>query len=271
MLKATEKPGKLKRAIFVSAILHIILIFLLVWNSFDSSMDASGGGGSGSAIDVVMVDPNYVVEQHNHHQKQQSDAQRDEQVRNKQATKAKKKAEKEVKKQAAIAAVAKKQAEEEKKAEAVADIKAKANAEAKASADKQTAAEAAAQSDAVDALLRGLASSKSVPKSGGGTPASAGKAKKSSAFSTALDSYGGQVRVAIQSKFYDLQLYRGKICTLRIILAPDGLLASVKAESGDPILCQAAIAAANQAKIPRPPSTDIYEAFKNASIDFKPQ
>ncbi|MCL6413768.1 cell division protein MukB, partial [Pantoea agglomerans] len=28
---------------------------------------------------------------------------------------------------------------------------------------------------------------------------------------------------------------------------------------------------AKQARIPKPPSTDVYEAFKNAPIDFKPQ
>jgi len=45
----------------------------------------------------------------------------------------------------------------------------------------------------------------------------------------------------------------------------------VKSEGGDPALCQAAIAAAKQARIPKPPSSDVYEAFKNAPIDFKPQ
>ncbi|EIR10076.1 protein TolA [Yersinia pestis PY-45] len=58
---------------------------------------------------------------------------------------------------------------------------------------------------------------------------------------------------------------------MRIKLAPDGLLIDVKAEGGDPALCQAAIAAAKQAKIPKPPSTDVYEQFKNAPLVFKPQ
>ncbi|MGL9750448.1 MAG: cell envelope integrity protein TolA [Symbiopectobacterium sp.] len=314
MLKATEKPDKLKRAIIVSAVLHIILIALLVWSSFHFSMDASGGGG-GSAIDAVMVDPNAVVEQYNrqqHEELQQKQAAEQQRLKElekerlqaqedakqqaqeqaeqrkqaeaaaakakaeaeqqaKAAADSKKKAEEEVKKQAAVAA--KKQAEEEAKAKAVADAKAKAaaDAKAKAAADKKAAAEAAAQSDSVDDLLSGLASSKNAPKSGGGAPAGAGAAKKSGASGAALDSYGGQVRAEIQSKFYDWQLYRGKTCTLRIKLAPDGLLVSVEAESGDPALCQAAIAAAKQARIPKPPSTDVYEAFKNAPIDFKPQ
>ena len=35
-------------------------------------------------------------------------------------------------------------------------------------------------------------------------------------------------------------------------------------------LCQAAVAAAKLAKIPKPPSQAVYEVFKNAPLDFKP-
>lgn len=54
--KATEQNDKLKRAIIISVALHIILIALLIWSSFDEHLDASAGGG-GSSIDAVMVDP----------------------------------------------------------------------------------------------------------------------------------------------------------------------------------------------------------------------
>jgi colicin import membrane protein len=53
-------------------------------------------------------------------------------------------------------------------------------------------------------------------------------------------------------------------------MAPDGLLIDVKAEGGDPALCQAALAAARQAKFPKPPSEAVYDVFKNAPLDFKP-
>jgi len=76
---------------------------------------------------------------------------------------------------------------------------------------------------------------------------------------------------AIQSRFYDADLYKGKECNLRIKLAPDGLLIDVKSEGGDPALCQAAIAAAKQARIPKPPSQAVYEVFKNAPMRFKPE
>ncbi|GAB7259615.1 cell envelope integrity protein TolA [Dickeya ananatis] len=141
---------------------------------------------------------------------------------------------------------------------------------------KKAAAAAAKQAGEVDDLLGGLASSKNAPKGGGNAagsnaPAGAGNNKKSGASGAALDSYGSQVRTAIQSKFYDWESYKGRTCTLRIRLAPDGLLIDVKSEGGDPALCQAAIAAAKQARIPKPPTSDVYEAFKNAPIDFKPQ
>ena len=55
--KATEQNDKLKRAIIISVALHIILIALLIWSSFDEHLDASAGGGGGSSIDAVMVDP----------------------------------------------------------------------------------------------------------------------------------------------------------------------------------------------------------------------
>lgn len=75
MSKATEQNDKLKRAIFISVILHIILIALLIWSSFDENIDASSGGGGGD-IDAVMVDPGAVAEQYNRQQNQQSDSQR---------------------------------------------------------------------------------------------------------------------------------------------------------------------------------------------------
>jgi colicin import membrane protein len=66
-------------------------------------------------------------------------------------------------------------------------------------------------------------------------------------------------------------LFVGKTCDLRIKLGPDGLLLDVKAVGGDPALCQAAVTAANQAKIPKPTSDAIYQHFKNATLEFKPQ
>ncbi|PVZ53833.1 cell envelope integrity protein TolA, partial [Listeria monocytogenes] len=35
MAKATEQNDKLKRAIIISVVLHVLLIALLIWSSFD--------------------------------------------------------------------------------------------------------------------------------------------------------------------------------------------------------------------------------------------
>jgi colicin import membrane protein len=121
-----------------------------------------------------------------------------------------------------------------------------------------------------------LTDSKNAPKAGGGPtkggrPAGQGNSKQSGASGADISGYGDQVKAAIQQKFYEDPAFSGKTCTLRIKLAPDGLLISVSSEGGDPALCQAAIAAAKSARIPRPPSQAVYEVFKNAPIDFKPQ
>ncbi|MEA1394619.1 hypothetical protein RPL81_10530, partial [Salmonella enterica] len=44
MSKATEQNDKLKRAIIISAVLHIILFAVLIWSSFDEHIEASAGG-----------------------------------------------------------------------------------------------------------------------------------------------------------------------------------------------------------------------------------
>lgn len=192
---------------------------------------------------------------------------------------------KEEQKQAEAAAVQAK-AEADKMMKAQAETKKKAEAEAKkaaaaaaakkaaaAEAKKKAAAEAVATTDVED-LFGGLANAKNAPKSGSGVGAAAagkGGGKKSGASAGDINGYLGQVTAAIQSKFYDANLYKGRTCNLRIKLAPDGLLIDIKAEGGDPALCQAAIAAAKLAKIPKPPSQDVYEVFKNVPLDFKPQ
>lgn len=119
-----------------------------------------------------------------------------------------------------------------------------------------------------------MTSGKNAPKSGkaagGGGAAGQGNQKKSGASGAAIDSYLGQVKGAIQSKFYDADTFAGKTCDVRIKLAPDGLLISATPAGGDEALCQAAINAARTAKIPKPPSQDVWQAVKEATVEFKP-
>ena len=170
---------------------------------------------------------------------------------------------------AAEAEKLKAQQEAEKKA---AEEKARLAAE-KAAAEKAAAAKAAAEADDI---FGELSSGKNAPKTGGGakgnnaSPAGSGNTKNNGASGADINNYAGQIKSAIESKFYDASSYAGKTCTLRIKLAPDGMLLDIKPEGGDPALCQAALAAAKLAKIPKPPSQAVYEVFKNAPLDFKP-
>lgn len=90
-----------------------------------------------------------------------------------------------------------------------------------------------------------------------------------------MANYQSKIQAAIQSKFYNADIYRGKTCELSIKLAPDGMLISIAAKSSaanDQSLCDAAIRAAKTAIMPKPPSRSIYDAFneQGSTLVFKP-
>ncbi|MEA9445030.1 cell envelope integrity protein TolA [Candidatus Fukatsuia symbiotica] len=342
MTKGTEQNHKLKLAVIVSVILHLVLIALLIWGSSTQNADIGGSGASGTVIDAVMVDPGAVAQQYQRQEQQQTEAKRAQQQYKKRAEKqaeelqqkqaaerqrlkdlekerlqaqenAKQAAEEQQKQFAeqqekAAAAIEKAQTEQRRaeaeaaqaKAEADKMLKAAAEAREKAVAEAKKAAAAAAKKQAeakkaeneakqkaaaeakkvaaaaeaartteVDDLLGGLAAEKNVPQ-GSAAAAGQGGGRKSGASGSEINGYLGQITAAIQSRFYDANLYRGRKCDLRIQLSPEGILMGVTAEGGDPALCQAAIAAAKQAKIPKPPNDDVYQVFKNAALVFKP-
>ncbi|WP_339057908.1 cell envelope integrity protein TolA [Candidatus Regiella endosymbiont of Tuberolachnus salignus] len=225
-------------------------------------------------------------------QKKLAEQQKQLAIQQKLATEAIEKAKIEQKKAEATAAQAKAEADKVLKAAAAREKAAEAKKEADSAAKKQAAAkkmendtkqkavaEAAkrkletdsAKAVEVDNLLDDLASSKNTPNQGEKVATNESGVKKSGASGADINGYLGQITAAIQSRFYDADLYKGRTCDLRIKLAPEGGLISVVAEGGDSALCQAAIAAAKQAKIPKPPSDDVYQVFKNASLVFKPQ
>ena len=128
--------------------------------------------------------------------------------------------------------------------------------------------------------MAGLADRKNAPKGGGaagaagtsGKAGSAGKGNSKTSGASGADSsnYAGQIHAAIESKFHTDPSFSGKVCNLRIKLASDGMLVSGSSVGGDPALCQAAVAAARMAKYHKTPSDAIYQIFKNAPVDFKP-
>lgn len=94
---------------------------------------------------------------------------------------------------------------------------------------------------------------------------------KTSALGKEKEHYIAQLQAAIQSHLKDAEAYSGKRCTLSIKLAPDGMLISIRAEQGEPELCQAAIKAITNARLPKPPTAAVYEAVKSSALEFRPQ
>lgn len=124
-------------------------------------------------------------------------------------------------------------------------------------------------------LLTGCAKTSSVVKTGpsenGVDDMFASLEGTGSAPGAEISNYSGQVRSEIQRHFSGAASYAGKQCALRITLAPDGMLIGVRAEEGgDPDLCRAAIKAAQNARLPKPPSPAAYNATKNAIVEFRP-
>ncbi|HEK1945048.1 TPA: cell envelope integrity protein TolA [Proteus mirabilis] len=291
--------SKLSGSVILSTVLHLLIIALLIWGSLTQKWNLGGGGGSdGQVIDAIMVDPNAVVQEYNQQKAQQANVQKAEQERKARAQQqeeelrqqqikeqerlkaleverlqAKEAAEAQRREAATAAAKAKeeqKQAEEaaaQAKAERDRILKEQADAKAKAAAEAKAKAAAQQQSKAVDSLLDGLVAQGD--KQSGASAAGQGGGNRSGANAAGIDRYTGQVKVAIEQKFFDSDLYKGRKCDLKISIAPDGMLVSAKAVGGDPALCQVALQAAKMATLPKPPK-DIYEQVKSPTIEFKP-
>lgn len=87
--------------------------------------------------------------------------------------------------------------------------------------------------------------------------------------------YAGKVKSAIQKEFRDFDSFQGFTCELQLKLLSDGLLESVtpkNSPSNDIALCNAAIKAVELAKMPVPPSLEVYNTFNKSgfTIVFKP-
>ena len=77
------------------------------------------------------------------------------------------------------------------------------------------------------------------------------------------------IRTAIESKIDHPEKWQGKSCVLRLNIQQDGLLTAVDTESGDPAFCQAALRATIDAKIPPFETPELWQLFKNATLNFK--
>ncbi len=128
----------------------------------------------------------------------------------------------------------------------------------KAAAAKKAAAEKAAASD-VDDLYGDLSSGKNAAHS----------PQQPAPRSVDISGYATQIRNAIEAKIPRPEQYAGKRCLLQMNLARDGMVISTRSEGGDPALCQAALTAVQQAKIPPAPNDEVYQVVRGARLDFQ--
>jgi len=299
--KTKEQKNKLSRSVVLSIIFHVLLFGFIILGSLDEIMKLGGGGQGDEVVDAIIVDPGVVIEQYNQLQRQQNSAkqadterkkrlqQQEEELRKQQEEEQKRlkmveeeriKIEREAEQQRKQAEEAGHKAKKQQKiaeeaaAKAKAEAKEKAEKAAKALAAKKKA-DAAKQAATVDSLLGGLTAQQPTQQMGGAAAAGQGGNRKSGASSSDVANYAGKIKAAIESKFYDTDIYRGKTCELSIKLAPDGMLISIAAKSNtanDQPLCDAAIRAAKTATMPKPPSRSIYDAFneQGSTLVFKP-
>lgn len=80
--------------------------------------------------------------------------------------------------------------------------------------------------------------------------------------------YGDKVANMIEQRMLIDQNMKGKSCVVKIRLAPDGLVLSATAGSGDPAICRAGITAVNMiGTFPAPPS----DAERTINATIQPQ
>lgn len=100
--------------------------------------------------------------------------------------------------------------------------------------------------------------------------------KKNEVSNSDIADYISKVKASITNKFYDSDIFHGKICELNIKLDYNGILISITPKSSivanDQLLCNAAIRAAKTAVMPKPPSRSIYNTFnkEGSVLIFRP-
>ncbi|MBC6573308.1 cell envelope integrity protein TolA [Escherichia coli] len=85
-----------------------------------------------------------------------------------------------------------------------------------------------------------------------------------------ISHYASEIKTAVEKQFYMSGKYSGKVCSVKITMAPNGVVLDARKENGDPALCREALNAVRNADIPPPPSSEIYNVFRNGVLDFKP-
>ncbi|MEQ0217943.1 cell envelope integrity protein TolA [Klebsiella sp. CN_Kp114] len=85
-----------------------------------------------------------------------------------------------------------------------------------------------------------------------------------------INNYVSAIMRAIQSEFYEASKYKGKECDLNLKIGRDGNVLDATVERGDKELCQRALNAVSYAKLPKPPSDEVWNRVKKVTLAFKP-
>lgn len=282
MVKVTDHEYQLHRCVIFSGLLHLILIAFLIPEYLQKNVIISTVSGDSSVVDVILVDASILVKESNKKHKKHNTQCNSNNLRQKTSSQIveaiQKKKEVENKHIKIIDKKRLLEYDKQKKAEittAKSDKPVSGNT-SRLLLDKKNKA-TAKQSSEIDNLFNILsASEKNVIKNEQKKEKNRNTSIQESAENIAMSNadinyYIGQIRRAIQSKFYESELFIGKTCDLRILLSQDGQLINLQKVGGDLALCQAAISAAKLAQIPKPPSDTVYQYFKNFTLEFKPQ
>ncbi|WP_457913614.1 cell envelope integrity protein TolA [Candidatus Gillettellia adelgis] len=271
MIQENKKNNTLKLAIVVSSALHLMMLILLIFSSFKKNIITTNN--KSSEFNIVMVDSNPAVDQLNSEKQLSNNSQYTKQSHpikfQKQAEQLKTQLHKTQKKSNIVKA--------KPDTFAIGYIKKNKNAKIKDAALRaQTTIDATQPSLIVDGLINSLLNTNNITKTvnqhrQNKKTVEIDKTKVSTITNVEINRYMRQIQLAIQSKFYNSDLFSSKHCELRITLASNGKLLNVQEIRGNPALCQTAISAATLAQIPPPPNDTVYQYFKNFTLGFKPQ
>ncbi|HHG8773190.1 TPA: cell envelope integrity protein TolA, partial [Raoultella planticola] len=85
-----------------------------------------------------------------------------------------------------------------------------------------------------------------------------------------ISAYASRIQAAITKKLDQPERYKGKECTIHLLLQRNGRVMAATVNNGDAELCKAAISATARAQIPAAPDEETYHTFSNILIDFRP-
>ncbi|EBX1966664.1 cell envelope integrity protein TolA [Salmonella enterica subsp. enterica serovar Javiana] len=86
-----------------------------------------------------------------------------------------------------------------------------------------------------------------------------------------VSSYARLIHDLVKNQMSDsLDFYKGKSCSVKIDLSSDGTIIYAVENAGDSGLCSAVVLAFHSIKrFPPPPSEQIYQKIRHATLDFK--